>query len=150
MNVDRYTKCVLTVIAGCLVWICVMGTALPLSAQGGGSRIFQNADVRPVVVVGTGTLDQAGAVTVHFSHQESGKWVTDPMLPVSLPYSATRPLPVSLPYNAANPIPAHLTYTQAAPLPIEINGVKRFGEWEPLRTAVEPAPTRRNPGGGSQ
>jgi hypothetical protein len=72
------------------------------------------------------------------------------MLPVSLPYSATRPLPVSLPYNAANPIPAHLSYTQVAPLPIEITGVKRMGEWEPLRTAVEPAPTRRNPGNGSQ
>src|SRR5437868_2113431 len=99
MNVDRYTKCVLTVIAGCLVWICVMGIAPPLAAQSGGTRVFQNADVQPVVIVGSGTLDQAGTVTVHYSHQEAGKWVTDPMLPVVLPYSAARPLAVSLPYT---------------------------------------------------
>lgn len=33
MNVDRYTKAVLTVIAGCLLWICAMGAGPSLWAQ---------------------------------------------------------------------------------------------------------------------
>ena len=33
MAVDRYTKTVLTVIAGCLVWLCAVGTPGPAHAQ---------------------------------------------------------------------------------------------------------------------
>ena len=33
MVVDRYTKIVLTVIAGCLLWLCVMNTGLGVQAQ---------------------------------------------------------------------------------------------------------------------
>ncbi len=35
MRIDTYTKVVLTIIAACLVWMCVSGSAMaPLSAQG--------------------------------------------------------------------------------------------------------------------
>src|SRR6266511_5478042 len=82
MNVDRYTKAVLTVIAGCLLWICAMGAGLSLSAQRGSA--VTNA-VQPVVVVGTGTLDQQGTVAVHYVRLPDGRMRTDPTVPVSLP-----------------------------------------------------------------
>jgi len=147
MMVDRYTKCVLTVIAACLVWICVMGSGLPVSAQA-RQRAFTAApaaNVQPVILVGTGTMDSAGAVTVNFV-SDRGRDITE----LTIPVSAAQPLPVSLPYSASRPLPAILSYSPRDPLPIEIASVKKTGEWEPLRAAVEDAPLRRQPGIGRQ
>ena len=140
--VDRYTKAVLTVIAGCLLWICAMGAGVPLTAQRPSVQTMPNATIQPVVIVGTGTLDQRGTVTVNFTQQ--GR--TDPTLPVQLPYTAAKPLPVSLPYTAASPMPAVLPYNASLPLAIEIASVKKTGEWEPIRVRVEDAPTKSRPG----
>ena len=150
MTIDRYTKCVLTVIAGCLLWICVMGSGSSLLAQA-RSRTFPNADVQPVILVGTGKLDAAGTVTVNFVNQSGSRLaVTDPTVPVSLPYTTEKPLPVGLPFSASKPIPAMLTYSAREPLPVEIASVKKTGEWEPIRASVEDAPLRRQPGIGKQ
>jgi hypothetical protein len=147
MTVDPYTKAVLTVIAGCLLWICAMGAGQRVAAQPAGSVPYPN--VQPVVVVGTGTLDQQGTVTINFA-QQKGVRRTDPTLPVQLPYSLAQPLPVSLPYTAASPLPARLGYAPDAPLPVQINAVKKAGDWEPLRAHVEDAPARPKPGGGGE
>lgn len=140
--IDRYTKAVLTVIAGCLLWICAMGAGVPLTAQRTSALTIPNAAVQPVVIVGTGTLDQQGTVTVNFTRQ--GR--TDPTLAVQLPYTPERPLPVSLPYTAASPMPTQLPYNATAPLAIEIAAVKKTGEWEPVRVRVEDAATKTKPG----
>jgi hypothetical protein len=140
--VDRYTKAVLTVIAGCLLWICAMGAGVPLTAQRSSVQTMPNATIQPVVIVGTGTLDQRGTVTVNFTQQ--GR--TDPTLAVQLPYSAAKPLPVSLPYTSASPMPTQLPYNASSPLAIEIAAVKKTGEWEPVRVRVEDAPTKSRPG----
>ena len=76
MNIDRYTKCVLTVIAACLMWLCFMSSGSPLGAQT-RQITLPNATVQPVVIVGTGTLDQAGSVTVNFV-QSGSRVTTDP------------------------------------------------------------------------
>ena len=146
MTIDRYTKCVLTVIAACLVWLCFMSSGSPLTAQT-RQVAMPNATVQPVVIVGTGTLDQAGTVMVNFV-QSGSRVTTDPTIPVALPYTAARPLPVSLPYTPATPMPAVLL--NADPLPVEIASVKKARAWEPLRVSVEDAPVRRTPGNGSQ
>lgn len=138
--IDRYTKTILSIIAGCLLWLCAMGAGVPLTAQRG--QAIPNATVQPVVIVGTGTLDQRGTVTINFTQQ--GR--TDPTLAVQLPYTAARPLPVSLPYTAASPMPAQLPYNATSPLAIEIASVKKTGEWEPIRVRVEDAPTKTRPG----
>ena len=109
MNTDRYTKVVLTVIAGCLLWMCAMGAGPSLAAQRGASLAMPNATVQPVVVVGTGTLSQDGTVIVSYVRQSDGRLRTDPTLPVKLPYSAAEPLPVGL----------------ATPLPVEISAVRK-------------------------
>lgn len=136
MNVDRYTKAVLTVIAGCLVWICAMGTGPSLSAQ--PPTTVTNA-VQPVVIVGTGTLDQRGTLLVHYVRQPDGRSSrTDPTVPVSLPYTP------------ASPLPARLMNSPESPLAVEISAVKKTGEWEPIRAKVEDAPARPRPGGGER
>jgi hypothetical protein len=135
MHIDRYTKTVLTVIAGCLLWICAMGTGLPVAAQPSTLDMapFKGV-VQPVVIIGTGTMDRTGKIAVNFNG--SGRGRTDPTLQVELPYTALKPLPASLPYTAASPIP------------VEISAVKKTGEWEPIRARVEDAPVRSKPGGG--
>jgi hypothetical protein len=141
MIVDRYTKAVLTVIAGCLLWICAMGTGIPLGAQARPLRVDAvsvPATVQPVILVGTGTLDSRGTLTIAYPRREDGRDRTDPTLAVTLPYSA------------ANPLPSQLFYTGAAPLPVEISAVKKVGEWEPLRAKVEDAPAKAKPGGGDR
>jgi hypothetical protein len=141
MIVDRYTKAVLTVIAGCLVWICAMGAGVPVGAQPRPLRLDNIAvqgTVQPVILVGTGTLDSRGALTIAYPRHQDGRDRTDPTLPVTLPYSD------------ANPMPAQLFYSGAAPLPVEITAVKKVGEWEPLRAKVEDAPAKPKPGGGDR
>src|SRR5258708_38076499 len=147
MSGDRYTKAVLTIIAGCLVWICAMGAGPRIAAKQSTMEIA--GPVQPVGVVGTGSLDRAGKVVVNFTQQGSVQR-TDPTLPVHLPYPPATPLPVGLPYSASNPMPAQLSYTSVAPLPVEIAAVKKVGEWEPIRASVEDAPARLKPGGGGR
>jgi hypothetical protein len=152
MTTDRYTKAVLTVIAGCLLWMCAMGTAHPLSAQPGTSSdsALAAGRVQPVVIVGTGVMDAEGKVVVDFIRRNN-RQVTDPTLAVKLPYTSDAPLPVRLPYTAASPLPAQLSYTAATPLPVAVTGIKKVLEWEPIRTQVENAPLRTTPGiGGGQ
>jgi hypothetical protein len=135
MAVDRYTKIVLTVIAGCLLWLCAVGTPAPLHAQ--QNMTFQNGNgpAVPVVVVGSGTMRRDGVVTVLFRGNQ-----TDPAIPVALPYSA------------ANPMPTHLTYTAEMPLPIEIASVRKGSgtKWESLQVNVDDAPLRSKPGIGRE
>ena len=136
--IDRYTKAVLTVIAGCLLWICAMGAGRPVAAQPStlDMSLFKGI-VQPVVLVGTGTMDRTGTIDVNFNGRGSAQR-TDPTLAVQLPYTDLKPLPVSLPY------------TTVAPIPVEITAVKKTGVWEPIRASVEDAPTRSKPGGGER
>ena len=147
MIVDRYTKGVLTVIAGCLLWMCAFWAPGTVQAQQQGARELTAVShfVQPVVLVGTGAMDSDGKVMVYYAPRNGREW-TDPTVPVR----ASSPVPVSLPYTPANPLPALLGYTPAAPLPVQINGVKKTSEWEPIRTQVEPEPGRPRPGGGDR
>jgi|SRR5215471_1137834 len=125
MNVDRYTKAVLTVIAGCLLWMCVMGAGPGLQAQRRDADVaainlkdFKTGAV-PVILVGTGTMDRLGNIEVVYT-QGGGR--TDPTLGVRLPYSPS------------------------SPMAVEISAVKKAGAWDPLRADVEDVPLRSNPG----
>ena len=128
MNVDRYTKAVLTVIAGCLLWMCAMGAGPGLQAQRQRDRDVEpySVDLRqiktvaqPVILVGTGTMDSLGNIQVTFNQQDKR---TDSTLAVRLPYSPTNPMAV------------------------EISAVKKAGTWDALRTDVDDVPLRANPG----
>ena len=106
MNVDRYTKAVLTVIAGCLLWMCVMSTGPALQAQRQRDRERDpdstlvdlreiKTTAQPVILVGTGTMDRQGNIEVTFNQRDNTRR-TDPSLAVRLPYSATNPMAVEI------------------------------------------------------
>jgi len=130
MRPDPYTKAVLTVIAGCLLWLCAMQTGRPLAAQ--QALTLEKAAPQPVVIVGWGTLDEQGRVS---NERDRTGRRTDPNLPVKL---------VSVP---AAPIDVRLNYTDKEPMPVGVTRIKPVGEWEPVRSAAEPEPTRPKPGG---
>jgi hypothetical protein len=130
MRPDPYTKAVLTVIAGCLLWLCAMQTGRPLAAQ--QALTLEKAAPQPVVIVGWGTLDEQGRISIERDRTGRG---TDPNLPVKL---------VSVP---AAPIDVRLNYTDKEPMPVGVTRIKPVGEWEPVRSAAEPEPTRPKPGG---
>jgi hypothetical protein len=146
MTIDRYTKAVLTVIAGCLLWLCAMGAGRPLAAQSATADLstFKNG-VQPVVIVGTGSMDQSGNIALNIA-RDGGRTRTDPTLAVALPYTKAKPMPVSLPYDSANPLPSSLSYSEQQPLAVQIAAVKKTGTWEPIRAEVEDAPLRKKPG----
>jgi hypothetical protein len=149
MTVDRYTKAVLTVIAGCLLWLCAMGGGRTVSAQQQAADLSTfKAAVQPVVIVGTGSMDQDGNISLKLA--ADGRRRTDPTLAVALPYSKDRPLPVSIPYDAANPLPTAFVHSGAQPLPVQINGIERGKTWDPIRVDVEDARVRSRPGGGDR
>ena len=133
MTNDTYVKTVLTVIAGSLVWLCAMHAGRPLSAQ---QPAAQSQGAQPVVIVGWGTLDERGRVSVTMvEDRQRGGRRSDPNLPVMV---------VKLP---PAPIDVRLPYTDTAPMPVGVTRIKPAGEWEPIRSAAEPEPTRPRPGG---
>lgn len=133
MRPDAYTRTVLTVIAGCLLWLCALQTGRPLAAQ--QTLTLEKVAPQPVVIVGWGTLDEQGRVSVAMERDRAAGRRSDPNLPVKL---------VSVP---AAPIDVRLNYTDREPMPVGVTRIKPVGEWEPIRSAAEPEPTRPKPGG---
>jgi hypothetical protein len=131
MPVDRYTKGVLTVIAGCLLWLCAAGLPSAAHAQQPATLSNNTGAAVPVVIVGTGTITRGGALTVMFRGDRS-----DPTVPVTLPYTP------------ANPLPTQLPYSDTMPMPTELNSVRKGAHWEPLRVSVEDSALRSKPGIG--
>lgn len=141
--VDRYTKAVLTVIAGCLLWQCAMSLGSPVEAQRLAStppHMLTAQQAQPVVIVGWGEMSSKGDVMLSFKRQADGTQVTDMELPVRLPYSAQSPLPVTV--NSA----IKLAYTREAPLPVGVTAIKRSADWDSIDTNVLPGPRTKFPG----
>ena len=141
MKPDAYTKAVLTVIAACLVWLCAMSTGRPLSAQ--QPMQLGGTTVQPVVVVGWGTFDEHGRTSVTMVDGRYGRQ-SDPNLPMKVVAVPAGPLDVRLPRG---PVDVRLSYTDQSPMPVGVTRIKPFAEWEPIRSAAEPEPTRARPGG---
>ena len=130
MTSDRYTKAVLTVIAASLVWLCVMHAGRTVRAQ---PSPLADGRAQPVVIVGWGTMDAQGRVTLTMGGDRRNP-TTDPNLPVNV---------VGLPA----PIDVRLEYSEARPLPVGISSIKRTTQWDPIRSSVEEEPVRSRPGG---
>jgi len=141
MRPDAYTKAVLTVIAACLVWLSAMSTGRPLSAQ--QPMQLGGTTVQPVVIVGWGTFDEHGRTSVSMTDGRNGRQ-SDPNLPMKIVAVPAGPLDVRLPRG---PVDVRLSYTDQSPMPVGVTRIKPFAEWEPIRSAAEPEPTRTRPGG---
>ena len=132
MRTDTYTKAVLTVIAACLLWICVMAAGQPLNAQ---PQQVSALPAQPVVVVGWGRLSPSAPGGIEMA------W-SDPVRKIAEPAVAIRP---STDPRFA-PIPVRVEHP--TPLPVSLEAVRkgRDGAWDALRTAPEPDPGSRLPG----
>ena len=124
MRTDTYTKIVLTTIALATLWMALATPGRAVQAQQG---LTLSAQPQPVVIVGWGTFDSAGRVTVTMRGDRPGG-SSDPNIPVRLIGEA------------------RLQYSDANPLPISITQIKPAGEWEPIRSSVEEEPVRAKPG----
>ena len=147
LKTDRYTKLMLTIIAACLVWLCAMNVGRPAQAQQlTAMPAALPGGAQPVVIVGWGTMDMTGRIALQLMGNGNAAR-TDATVPVR----ADHPLSVTLPYTPDAPLPTRLSATHDNPVPVEIAAVRKNGKgWEPIRTEVEPAPTRDKPGGGER
>ena len=139
--VDRYTKAVLTVIAGCLLWLCVMNAGRPVEAQrlAAAPPSMLPAQAQPVVIVGWGEMSTKGEVTLSLKRQADGTQVTDTTLPVAINRDGP-PLPVTV--NSA----IKLAYTHDAPLSVGVTAIRRTTDWDSIDTNVLPGPRTKLPG----
>src|SRR5687767_12881278 len=85
MNVDAYTKSVLTVIAACLVWICVNGATPVVTAQTAVMPtpvVLVDTQGSPLASVPVAVLNQS--LRVEVANPSLAVAVTNPTLPVSI------------------------------------------------------------------
>ena len=149
MPIDRYTKAVLTIIAGALLYIAAMLSGQPASAQ--SLAPAAQAFVEPGRAA-AGRRSSAGArcaPTARCSSTPSGTSAASPgptpRLPVALQATRQQPLPVSIQQPGGQPLPVSLGVTTQRPLPVAITSIKPGGtDWEQIRVKVDPqAPTPR-------
>jgi hypothetical protein len=147
MTTDRYTKAILTVIAGCLLWQCLMMSARPVAAQQQQQSRSNLAPgvladrVQPVVIVGWGEMNTQGHVAVSLKRLPNGSLITNPDVPVKLHYTSDNPMPVS------SSQPVRLSYTPDNPLPVGVTLIKRTTDyWDAIATQVMRQPPTRMPG----
>jgi hypothetical protein len=137
MSTDRYTKAVLTVIAGALLYIAAMLSGQPAAAQGALTvttpGFLAPTKPQPVVVVGWGSVRSDGEVSVQMV-REGNVSRTESAIPVAVQSSPQRPLSVTLGVSDSHP------------LPVSLHSVRPAGVWEPIRVDVEPGPLTARPG----
>jgi hypothetical protein len=127
--IDTYTKAILTIIAACLLWICVMAAGQPLRAQ---PQQYSPLPAQPVVVVGWGRLNPSapGGIEIAWS---------DPARKISEDAVQIRPRE-----RKADPVPVRVELP--TPLPVSLEAVRKGNAWDAVRTAVDPDTGSRVPG----
>jgi hypothetical protein len=111
MRVDAYTKAVLTVIAACLMWICLNGVTPVASAQAG--QVGQAARVGPTPVM---LVDEKGAPI----YTSEGFRVSTGIK--ALPVIVSNP---SVPVEISN-----------RPINVAVQSIQRGAAWDPIQVQV--------------
>jgi hypothetical protein len=146
MPTDRYTKTVLTIIAGALLYIGAMLSGQPAAAQGmtSAQTLLQQSKAQPVVIVGWGAVRADGQIFLNTIRDSSGTTRTDSALPVAL-QPTREPLPVAI-QSTAQPLPVSLRVTPQQPLPVAVTGIQAGAQWDEIRVKVGDQPLTRLPG----
>jgi len=147
MPTDHYTKAVLTIIAGALVYIGAMLSGQPASAQSltaAPQTFFQQSKPQAVVVVGWGSVRSDGQVLLTTVRDPAGGTRTDSTLPVAIQATRQQPVPVSI-QPGAQPLSVSLGVTPQRPLPVGITAIKAGADWDEIHAKVD-QPLTRLPG----
>jgi hypothetical protein len=134
MKIDSYTKAVLTVIAACLVWLCVKSTGETVVAQSQPAP-WSPLPAQPVVVVGWGRLNPAVTGGIEIDWADPQRRVSEISVPVR-------------PSTDPRFDPLRVRLESQAPLSVSVDAVRRGAAWDPFRTQVEKDPPQRVPGIG--
>ena len=118
MNVDAYTKGMLTVIAACLVWMCLNGVTPAAQAQ---TAKPEKPEPMPVVLV-----DARGNPI----YNSEGLRVN--LAAKTIPVSVTN---ASLPVEVTNPA-----------LAVAVRAIQRTTVWDPINVQVMREPPTQKPG----
>jgi hypothetical protein len=152
MKIDWYTKTMLTVIAACLVWMCVRsaGETVLAQAQARQAQARPDAQARPqaqalwsplpaqpVVVVGWGRMNPAVPGGIEIDWADPARHVSEPSVPVR---SSSDP--------RFDPLRVHIE--SQAPVSVSVDAVRRGAAWDPFRTQIEKDPPQRVPGIGQR
>ncbi len=132
MKIDAYTKAVLTVIAACLVWLCVKNSGETVVAQT-QAPLWSPLPAQPVVVVGWGRLNPAVAGGIEIDWSDPQRRVSEPSVPVR-------------PSTDPRFDPLRVRVESQVPLSVSVDAVRRGATWDPVRTEVEKDPPQRVPG----
>jgi hypothetical protein len=129
MPIDRYTRAVLTIIAGALVYIGAMLSGQPASAQ---APPMVDTRPQPVRIVGWDAGVPPLPVTIR-----SGQ-------PLAVTIQPGQPLAVTVTPGQSLAVTVTPAPQQAA-LPVTITGIRAGAEWDEVRTKAE-QPFTRTPG----
>lgn len=132
MNIDTYTKAVLTVIAAALLWLCAISTGQPLRAQALAAQ-WSPLPAQPVVVVGWGRLNPQAPGGIEIAWSDPNRKISEPAVPIR-------------PAADQKFDPLRVRLEMAAPIPVSLEAVKKTGAWDPLRTEAEGDPGQPVPG----
>jgi hypothetical protein len=132
MKIDSYTKAVLTVIAACLVWLCVKSSGDIVVAQS-QPTLVGSLPAQPVVVVGWGRLNPAVVGGIEIDWSDSQRRVSETSLTVR-------------PSTDARFDPLRVRVENQTPVPVSVDSVRQGRDWDPLRTQVEKDPPQLVPG----
>ena len=131
MPTDTYTKAVLTIIAACLLWICI-NTVQPVYAQRVPEQLLP-LPATPVVVVGWGRLNPTAPGGVELAWADRDRHISEASLAV---HAATD--------QKFDPLRVRVEVP--SPLPVSLESVKKVGTWDALRTAADADAGSRVPG----
>jgi hypothetical protein len=132
MKIDTYTKGVLTVIAACLVWLCVKSSGEVVVAQAQPTLVGA-LPAQPVVVVGWGRLNPAVAGGIEIDWSDAQRRVSETSLAIR-------------PSTDARFDPLRVRVENQTPVPVSVDGVRKGKDWDSLRTQVEKDPPQLTPG----
>jgi hypothetical protein len=146
MKIDWYTKTMLTVIAACLVWMCVRsaGETVLAQAQARGqspataqAALWSPLPAQPVVVVGWGRLNPSVAGGIEIDWSDPQRRVSEPSVPVR---------------SSSDPRfdPLRVRLESQSPVSVSVDAVRRGAAWDPFRTQIEKDPPQRVPGIGQR
>src|SRR3954469_11942713 len=126
MKIDWYTKTMLTVIAACLVWMCVRSAGETVLAQAQGrpqtqapAALWSPLPAQPVVVVGWGRLNPSVAGGIEIDWSDPQRRVSEPSLQVRSS-------------NDARFDPLRVRLESQAPVSVSVDAVRRGAAWDPF------------------